>query len=82
MSIKVIDVRCTDGHTSEVFTKLDTEVPCPVCGKPTVRLLSAPRAMLEGISGTLPGASMAWERKREEKMRAEQKKLRDHGTYK
>jgi hypothetical protein len=80
---RVFDFRCVDGHVSEVFvTDHETRtVACPVCGHPATRLVAAPRAKLEGITGAFPGAADAWERKRNEHMAKEQRVMRDHGTY-
>ena len=47
--------------------------PCPKCGKECAMKLTAPRVVLDPISGDFPGATMAWERKRKEKMKQEVK---------
>lgn len=80
---RVFDFRCDVGHVREVFvTDHEARIaPCPECGRPATRLIAAPRAKLEGITGAFPGAYDAWERKRNEHMAKEQKVMRDHGTY-
>jgi hypothetical protein len=44
-------------------------------------MIAAPRCQLEGITGAFPGAAMAWERKREQKMAQERKHKEKHGTW-
>lgn len=79
--LKVREYECLNGHRNEQFVQDagPQMIDCPVCSKPAVRVMSAPRAQLEGITGDFPGATMAWERKRAEKQKVQERKLRDHG---
>lgn len=81
--IRVREYQCHEGHISEEFLKdSDAVPPCPVCGAQRTqedRVVTAPRFQLEGITGDFPGAHMQWERKRNEKQRIQDRKLRDHG---
>lgn len=63
---KIYDVRCPEGHKTEVFAELDADVRCK-CGKPTKRLIGATATILDPISGDFPGATMKWA-KHHEKM--------------
>ena len=72
------DFMCT-GDEAHIFEDLvDLEEtpnpPCKVCGEPSNRvLISAPRIKLDPCSGDFIGATMAWERKRAEKLKQERK---------
>jgi hypothetical protein len=78
----VYDFLCKNGHRDEYFVSADTTKRiCDRCGAVGERVVSAPRAALDPISGDFPGATMAWERKREEKMAQERKNKANHGTY-
>lgn len=80
--IIVLDFVCTNGHRTERFVRPETvAVVCPVCSDLADRVISAPRAKLEGITGSFPGAADAWERNRSQHMAKEQRTMRDHGTY-
>jgi putative FmdB family regulatory protein len=61
---KLFEFQCS--KCKEIFEEL-TEYKqvsqCPSCGSDANKLISAPRAQLEGISGAFPGASWAWEKK-------------------
>jgi putative FmdB family regulatory protein len=59
----------------EAFNSMDNRdtAPCPKCGEECSMKLTAPRVALDPISGDFPGATMAWERKRKEKMKQEVK---------
>ena len=73
------DFMCTneqDAHFFEYLTDLDKNPnpPCPVCGELANRVvISAPRLKLDPCSGDFPGATMAWERRRAEKLKQERK---------
>jgi hypothetical protein len=54
---------------------------CDRCELLAERVVSAPHTKLDPISGHFPGATMAWERKRDEKMAQERKNKANHGTY-
>jgi hypothetical protein len=80
--IIVLDFVCVNGHRTERFVRPETvAVPCPVCSMLAERVISAPRALLDGTSGHFPGASDSWERKRESHMAKERRNMRDHGEY-
>jgi hypothetical protein len=65
--MRVADYRCSKGHIFEQFTSA-TVAPlwatCD-CGQPAEKVLSAPRFMLEGVSGDFPGAAMKWDTRHE-----------------
>lgn len=72
---RIFDFQCDKGHTHEAF--VDSEVrskPCPECDLEAKRLISTPRVMLEGTTGSFPGAAMQWERKRKQKLDQERKR--------
>jgi hypothetical protein len=72
--LRVFDFLCPNDHLSEAFVNSDTrEINCPVCGQTAMRQMSTPRVSLEGTTGDFPGAAMQWERKRAQKLKAEQK---------
>ena len=72
--LRVFDFLCPNDHLSESFVNSDTrEINCPVCGQTALKQISTPRVSLEGTTGAFPGAAMQWERKRVEKLKAEQK---------
>lgn len=72
--LRVFDFQCPNDHITESFVNSDTrEINCMVCGQTASRLVSTPRVSLEGTTGAFPGAAMQWERKRAEKIKAEQK---------
>ena len=74
MSKRIFEFVCTEGH---LFDRLvDSEcrtTDCKECGKVATRIISTPMVKLEGVTGDFPGAAMQWERKRAEKIKAEQK---------
>ena len=76
MPKRLYEFQCVgeDAHVFEKFCdeELKTAV-CPECGELSNRIISAVRSNLEGWSGNFPGAAMAWERKRAEKLKQERK---------
>lgn len=74
MSKRIFEFVCSKGH---LFDKLvDSEIrttDCKECGKSAERIISTPMVKLEGVTGDFPGAAMQWERKRAEKIKADQK---------
>ena len=83
MAIRVFDFECADGHRNEMFVQSDVHsMQCITCGKIAQRMIAAPRAVLEGITGSFPGATMLWEKRRESHMKKEQKHKEKHGTWK
>lgn len=82
MSRFLFDFRCPKGHVNEMMADPAVRtVKCLICGKLARRMLAAPRAQLEGITGSFPGAAMAWEKRRESHMKKEKKNMENHGTY-
>ena len=80
---RMFEFRCENGHTIERFEREEVRwVNCSECNTLAQRIISAPRIGLDPISGDFPGATMAWERRREEKMAQERKNMANHGTYK
>jgi hypothetical protein len=78
----MFDFRCLNGHAEEAFADTsERERICGVCGEPSSREISAPRPVLDPISGHFPGATATWERNRQHQMAKEQKHLQNHGTY-
>lgn len=66
---------CPDEHVSEHFIDDSLRTTsCKECGKEAVRMISAPRISLEGITGAFPGASDKWVKTRAERLKQEQKK--------
>jgi len=83
MSIRAFDFRCVAGHVSEHFVEAETRaVQCPDCDQLALRLISAPRAKLEGITGAFPSAAGKWAQNRESHMVKERHNKEEHGTYK
>lgn len=81
MALRVFDFRCPQGHVTEHFVEADIqEVQCH-CECLAERQVAAPRAQLEGFTGSFPGAADKWEKRRESHMRKEKKNLENHGTY-
>ena len=82
MSLRMFDFQCDGGHKHEALVQSDERsIACPTCNKVATRLIAAPRCQLEGITGSFPGAAMAWEKRRESKMKQEQKHKEKHGTW-
>lgn len=82
MAIRVFDFQCAAGHQNEMFVEADViSMQCVTCGKIAHRMIAGPRAVLEGITGSFPGAAMKWEKNRESHMRKERKHKEKHGTW-
>ena len=75
MSKRMFEFRCAAGHTTESYVdeKVNT-IKCPVCQLIALRVISAPRIALEGITGDFPTAADAWARKHEEATRIANKR--------
>ena len=67
---RLYEFRCAEGHTTESYVdeKVNT-IECPVCQLIALRVISAPRIALEGITGDFPTGADAWARKHEEATR-------------
>jgi hypothetical protein len=71
---RIFDFQCAKGHITEKYIDDSvTVIQCPHCGNDATRLISTPMISLDGCSGDFPGAAMAWERKRQEKIKWERK---------
>lgn len=80
--IRVFDFECINGHRSELFVDSSVRYTrCPACGASAKRLISAPRAKLDGISGDFPTAADKWANDRESHMRKERKHMQEHKEY-
>ena len=75
MARRLFEFRCEAEHLQERLVSDEvTKLPCEVCGKESLRIISAPRINLEPYSGTFIGATAKWERNRAEKMKQERKR--------
>jgi hypothetical protein len=79
--IRVFDFLCLNGHVVEHFVDVGTEEVVCHCGGIGKRMIPAPRAQLEGITGAFPGAADSWVKRRESHIRKEKKNQEKHGTY-
>jgi putative FmdB family regulatory protein len=81
MPRRLFDFQCTSCEA--VFEKLtDSEassVDCTLCGNPSTRLISAPRAALDVISGDFPSATRKWALMRQQKIKTERRQVASHG---
>ena len=74
MPKRIYEFICANDHISEAYIDTETRTTnCKVCGQSAIRIVSKPMVKLEGVTGDFPGAAMQWERKRNEKIKAEQK---------
>lgn len=74
MAKRIYEFVCDNGHLFDKYVGTDTRsTDCKECGELAERIISRPMVKLEGITGDFPGAAMQWERKRNEKMKQEQK---------
>jgi hypothetical protein len=80
MPRRIYDFKCAEGHVTEKFVDTSCQkIDCPVCGQPSIRLVSFARPMLDVISGDFPGATLRWARGRQEKIKAERRYAESHG---
>jgi hypothetical protein len=75
MAKRMYEFRCAENHTTESYVddKVNA-IECPVCQLMALRIISAPRIALEGITGDFPTAADAWARKHEEATRIAEKR--------
>lgn len=75
----LLDFKCSAcGIIDEHFVDNDTkETPCHGCSGVATKVQAPIRSNLDPISGSFPGATIAWEKRREAKMKAE----RNHSSY-
>ena len=72
---RIFEFKCGEGHTTESY--IDEKVnaiECPTCQCMSLRVISAPRIALEGVTGDFPTAADAWARKHEEATRVAEKR--------
>jgi hypothetical protein len=72
---RIFEFKCGEGHTTESY--IDEKVnaiECPTCQCMSLRVISAPRIALEGVTGDFPTAADAWARKHEEATRIAEKR--------
>ena len=77
MARRIYEFVCTgeENHLFEKFTdESNRTVVCPECGELSNRIVSAVRCDLDPFTGAFPGAYHAWNQKRAQKMKQEQKK--------
>ena len=75
MGRRLFEFLCEEKHLQESLVSDEvTKLTCEICGKDTLRIISAPRIALEPYSGTFAGATAKWERNRAEKMKQERKR--------
>jgi len=71
---RMYEFQCSHcNHYFEELTEYTQTLPCPKCSSNADKLISAPRAKLEGYSGSFPGAAAAWEKKHKQKLAEELK---------
>ena len=74
MPKRIYEFVCGNDHITEAYIDSETRTTnCKVCDQSAIRIVSKPRVKLEGVTGDFPGAAMQWERKRNEKIKQEQK---------
>ena len=74
MTKRIYEIICADDHLTAAYIDSESRTTnCKVCGDPAIRIVSKPMVKLEGVTGDFPGAAMQWERKRNERIKAEQK---------
>jgi len=72
---RIFEFKCGESHITESY--IDEEVnaiECPTCQCMSLRVISAPRIALEGVTGDFPTAADAWARKHEEATRIANKR--------
>ena len=80
--IYCVDVQCSEGHIHEVFIdskSTKTECPEPGCNRVAERIISPVRSKLDPTSGDYPGATIKWQKDREQQMARERKAVEKHG---
>lgn len=75
MRLKILDYQCRHcGVIGETMNGNDPAPSCLECGGDTVYKVASPRFVLEGTSGSFPTAADKWVKRRQEKMKLEQKR--------
>lgn len=57
---KIFDVKCPQGHRTEVFGNLEDTFRCGECGEDAKRVITPIRFKLDGTSGHFPTAADKW----------------------
>jgi putative FmdB family regulatory protein len=71
---RIFEFVCSQEHKFEALVDDSVRTTiCPHCGSDADRIVSAPTMKLEAYSGAFPTAYDAWNRKRAEKLKQEQK---------
>lgn len=71
---RIFEFICTEDHKFEALVDDSVRTTqCPHCSSNAIRIVSAPNMKLDGCSGAFPTAYDAWDRKRAEKLKQEQK---------
>jgi len=77
----LLDFKCPDGHVTESLVNSDEQAAkCKECGQQAQRIISPVRCSLDPTSGHFPGETDKWIRKREQKMKQEQRIIDNHGS--
>jgi len=72
--IRRYDFKCPNEHVEEQWVDHNvTTSPCPLCSSEATRLISAPIAKLDPLSGDFAGATMKWAKQRAQKIEQERK---------
>jgi hypothetical protein len=71
----MVEFQCKHEHITERLVDSDTrQITCPKCGENAIRLMGMPSVRLEPYSGAFPGAYHSWERKRADKIAADNRR--------
>lgn len=71
---RLYDFKCSScSHEFEEYMEYAKFCICPSCGMSADKVISTPHIKLEGITGSFPSASWAWEKRHAEKLKQEQK---------
>ena len=71
---RIFEFVCSQEHKFEALVDDSVRTTtCPHCSSEANRIVSAPTMKLEAFSGAFPTAYEAWNRKRAEKLKQEQK---------
>lgn len=72
--IRRYDFKCENEHVEEKWVDHSvTTSQCSICGSQSKRLISAPLAKLDPLSGDFTGATIKWAKQRAQKIEQERK---------